>query len=206
MALAGDLACVLEAGIAAIAAGARPGTPGGDRGGRRGRQRRSDRAGGQPRVHRRALIPGCLSSRFPNSPPDALFFGKAPSAPGFAEDVATAGSLAFIADGAAGLRIVAVEPGGSGGGMPVAREISLFPARRHRPRDLGFRADRLHHCRGSRRAGARRYRPRGSRTSSPRSPRRTPGMWRRMARTCSSRMPWLDCEPSISRSRRAPWR
>ena len=34
----------------------------------------------------------------------------------FAEDVAAAGSLAFIADGAAGLRIVAVEPGGSGGG------------------------------------------------------------------------------------------
>ncbi len=44
----------------------------------------------------------------------------------FAEDVAVAGSLAFIADGAAGLRIVAVEPAGGGTGEYRARELSLF--------------------------------------------------------------------------------
>ena len=44
----------------------------------------------------------------------------------FAEDVAADGSLAFVADGAAGLRIVAVEPDGSGAAEYRARELSLF--------------------------------------------------------------------------------
>jgi hypothetical protein len=44
----------------------------------------------------------------------------------FAEDVAAAGSLAFVADGAAGLRIVAVEPGGSGTGGYRLCELSQF--------------------------------------------------------------------------------
>jgi hypothetical protein len=44
----------------------------------------------------------------------------------FAEDVAVAGSLAFVADGAAGLRIVAVEPAGGEPGEYRARELSHF--------------------------------------------------------------------------------
>jgi len=44
----------------------------------------------------------------------------------FAEDVAASGSIAYVADGAAGLRIVAVEPGDPGTEGRRAREVSAF--------------------------------------------------------------------------------
>jgi hypothetical protein len=125
VAMAGDLACVLEAGsirLLRVRVLGRPAVIG--EAAAAGNAGRIALDGGLAFVAARSS--GMLVFEVSEQASRRTFQPTAAFNARFAEDVAATRSLAFVADGAAGLRIVAVEPGGSGTGERQARELSLY--------------------------------------------------------------------------------